>query len=94
MILGTIEFCWLIYGLVLIFMDNGIGIGTLNEDMKGVVKENNNSLFVIGFPEWWAVVSLIVILVLCAVNCILYFIKIVFYLALYCYFRYWGGLDA
>ena len=46
------------------------------------------------FPEWWADLFLYVIIATGAINCIQHFFKSLFLLGIYCYFRYWGGLEA
>ena len=80
------------YGFVLISTDQ-LGIDELLKDMNASGSDNQ-VIENLNFPEWWAEVILKVIIVTGAFNCVIYFFKSLFLLAIYCYFKYWGGLQA
>jgi hypothetical protein len=44
-------------------------------------------------PDFWANLFVYIILVTGGVNSVIYFFKALFLLAIFCYFRYWGGLE-
>ena len=44
-------------------------------------------------PDFWANLFVYIILVTGGVNSVIYFFKALFLLAIFFYFRYWGGLE-